>query len=494
MDKAHDKPQSQQSKPGEGAGLLDVSERSGGLPRSLRSRARHLAMLTLYSKEAHRFAPTRTLAEMLRWICKDPPRRARARALVEAALAEREMVDRLLGKAITDWSLARLGAIERAAMRTAVGEVLILRDAPAGAVINDTVELAKRYGEETSPGFVNAVLTKFTELPEVEEALASGSSEELCVDLHTHTCFSDGDLSPEELLKAARDRGLVGIGIADHDEILGIAPALAAGEELGVEVVPGVELTSYVGQNEFHILGLFIDHENQRLRSELNRFREGRRERAIIMCDKLTQLGAPLQPQQVYDIAGEGAIGRPHIAKALLAAGHCTSISEAFKRYIGDDGPAYAAKVRIAPAEAIELVHEAGGLAFLAHPGVTGKDEMFPELVEVGLDGLETRHALHAEPTTQHYERWVHRRDLVSTGGSDFHGAAMNDRPLGQPFVPQGCLIELRNHWKLRQPKAEAIPEPEHPTLNSRAAAKPPGEDGEPEPPTRNSEPETRNQ
>jgi len=486
LNKAQDKPRPHEETPGGGAGLLDTSERSGGLPRALRSRARHLAMLTLYSKEAHRFAPAATLTEMLRWICKDPPRRARARALVEAALAERRRLDTLLGEAISDWSLERIGAIERAAMRTASGEILILRDAPAGAVINDAVELARRYGEETSPGFVNAVLTKFTELPEVAAELAAGSSEELCVDLHTHTSFSDGDLSPEELVMAARDRGLTGLGVADHDEILGIAPALAAGEEQGIEIVAGVELTSYMGEVEFHILGLFIDHRNQRLRSELDRFREGRRRRAILMCDKLTQLGAPVEPQQVYDIAGEGAIGRPHIAKALVAAGHCTSVSEAFKRYIGDRGPAYAPKVRITPAEAISLVHEAGGLAFLAHPGVTGRDELFPHLVEAGLDGLETWHSLHAEPTAEHYRRWVHRRDLLSTGGSDFHGAGMNERPLGQPFVPQRCLIELRNHWKVRRLRAKAATENE--IRNPAAPAEPEGEDGEPGTSTRRSD------
>jgi 3',5'-nucleoside bisphosphate phosphatase len=453
LNQAHDNLPDLPVKPGRGAGLLDASERSGGLPRSLRSRARHLAMLTIYSKEAHRFAPSESLPEMLRWICKDPPRRARARALVESTLAERDRLDRLLGEAITDWSLERLGAIERAAMRGAGGEMLVLRDAPAGVVINDAVELAKRYGEEASPGFVNAVLTKFTELPEVAAVLEKGSSADECVDLHTHTTFSDGDLSPQELIAAAKERGVVGIGISDHDEILGVAPAITAGEELGIEVVPGVELTSYLRDVEFHILGLFIDHGDARLIRELNRFREGRRERAIVMCDKLTQMGAPLEPAKVFAIAGEGAVGRPHIARALLEAGHCSSIQEAFQRYIGDRGPAYAPKVRITPTEAIELIHSAGGLAFLAHPGITGKDELLQELADSGLDGLETYHSLHGEPTTEHYRRWVHRRDLFSTGGSDFHGNNLEGRPLGMPFVPATCLIELRNHWKLLNPQ-----------------------------------------
>jgi transcription antitermination factor NusB len=418
-------------------------------------------MLTLYSREAHRFAPDRSTPNMLRWLCKDPPRRARARALVEAALAERDLVDRLLDRAVTDWRLERLGAVERAAMRSAAAEILVLRDAPPGPVINDSVELARRYGEEASPGFVNAVLTQFTELPEVAERLELPSSEERGVDLHAHTTFSDGDLSPEELVRAAAEAGLVGLGIADHDEILGIAPAMAAGVESGVEVVPAVELTSYLGEVEFHILGLFIDHEDDHLGAELDRFREGRRKRAVVMCDKLTQLGAPLQPDHVFRIAGSGAVGRPHVAAALVEAGHCSSVQEAFRRYIGDRGPAYVPKVKATPAEAIGLIHEAGGLAFLAHPGVSGRDERLPEILAAGLDGLETRHSLHAAPTAEHYERWVNRRDLVRSGGSDFHGWTLEGRPLGQPFVPETWLIELRNHWIVRRRAAAEDVEPE---------------------------------
>ncbi|MHC4914318.1 MAG: transcription antitermination factor NusB [Planctomycetota bacterium] len=466
-------------KPGGSSGLIDSAERGGGLPRALRSRARHLAMLSLYNREAHRFSEHRPLSETLRWLCKDPPRRARARALVEAALAERETLDRLLEEAITDWRLERLGAVERAAMRTAAGELIVLRDAPVGPVVNDAVELARRYGEENSPAFVNAVLARFTELPEVAEILARPASGERPVDLHAHTDFSDGDLSPQELVKLAAETGLVGLGIADHDEVLGVAPALEAGRDLGVEVVPGVEMTAYVGDAEFHILGLFIDPAHPGLVSELERFREGRRKRVEVMCGKLAGLGAPIEPGRVCEIAGTGAVGRPHVAKALVEAGHCSSVSEAFRRYIGDRGPACAPKVRITPAGAISLVHGAGGLAFLAHPGIGGHDEMFGQIAEAGLDGLETRHTLHSEPSAEHFARWVHRRDLLCTGGSDFHGGTLEGRPLGQPFVPETWLIELRNRWKLRtgvQGSGSGVRE----------------DTGEPAPGTQNPEPQTR--
>ncbi len=452
-------PSRAENQSGGGFRLLEDAERSEGrgvLSRSLRSRARHLAVLTLYRCEAHRFSPDRPVSEMLRWLCKDAPRRARARALVEAALAERPEIDRLLDAAVTNWSLERLGATERAALRVAAGEMLVLRDAPPGPVINDAVELARRYGEEASPGFVNAVLTQLTELPEVAERLKTPSSEERAVDLHTHTAFSDGDLSPRELVEAAKAAGLVAIAVADHDEIRGIAPAAAAGGELGVEVIPGVELTSYLGEAELHLLGLFVDPQNPELISELDRFREVRRTRVEKMCRKLAGLGAAVEPERVYALAGEGAVGRPHVAKAIVEAGHATSIKEAFHRYIADGRPACMPKEKITPTEAVSLVHAAGGLAFLAHPGVGGKDELLPALVEAGIDGLETRHVLHSEPTAQHYRRWAGRRDLLCTGGSDFHGESFKGRPLGEPFVPETWLIELRNHWKLA--RAEATP------------------------------------
>ncbi len=446
------------SHPGAGFGLLDAAERGEGrsaLPRALRSRARHLAVLTLYRCEAHRFRPDRPVAEMLRWLCKDPPRRARARALVEAALAERGRLDGLLDAAVTDWRLERLGATERAALRVAAAEMLVLRDAPPGPVINDAVELARRYGEKASPGFVNAVLTQFTELDEAAEVLRLAPSDERAVDLHAHTAFSDGDLSPRELVEAAGEAGLVALGVTDHDETRGIAPAVAAGRELGVEVVPGVELTSYLGEAELHVLGLFVDYGESELVAELDRFRRGRRARVEKMCRKLAELGAPVEPGRVYALAGDGAVGRPHVAKAIVEAGHATSMKEAFQRYIADGRPACAPKVKITPAEAIDLIHAAGGLALLAHPGVTGKDELLPALAEAGLDGLETRHSLHSGPTAEHYRRWVARRDLLCTGGSDFHGKSFAGRPLGKPSVPETWLIELRNHWKLARMEAE---------------------------------------
>jgi 3',5'-nucleoside bisphosphate phosphatase len=455
-------PTSPEQTPGAASAYLDGDGKSSGLPRSLRSRARHLAMLNLYTDEAHRFLPDRPLSEMLRWLCKDPPRRARARYLVEACLAELNNLDRLLTEALTEWSLNRLGAIERAVLRIATAEIIVLRDAPAGAVINDSVELARRYGEETSPGFVNAVLTQVTELPEVAEILSKPTSDQLLVDLHTHSNCSDGRFSPAELVRAANQAGMVGMALTDHDDVSGVDDAMAAGRELGMEIVPGVELTCYIGEAEIHVLGLFIDHKNESFLTALNDYREGRRRRVIEICSRLTKMGAELSPPDVYAQAGDGALGRPHIAAALVAAGHCSSIGAAFKKFIGNDSPACVPKVLLEPHQAVELIHEAGGLALLAHPGASRHEEMLPEMIEAGIDGLEVRHSQHPETVAAHFERMANRRDMCVSGGSDYHSPEIEGRPLGKPMVPQTWLIQLRNKHKL----LNAVPEPMEPELN----------------------------
>ncbi len=439
--------------------LIDNAEAPGGvqaLRPALRSRARHLAALALYSREAHRFDSGEPLRDLLKWLSRDPPRRARASAIVESSLAERERLDALLDSAATDWRLERMGAIERSVLRAAAGELVVLRDAPAGPVIDDCVELARRYGDEDSPGFVNAVLSQFAALPEVAEALARRPSGETPVDLHAHTHYSDGDLSPEELVRAAKDAGLAAVAVADHDEVGGVAAAVEEGAKLGVEAVPGVELTSYRGESEIHVLGLYVDPGHGPLLEKLAAFRQARLERARKMCALLAKLGAPLDFERLLAISGKGAVGRPHVAKALVEAGHVPDMNTAFRRYIGNGGPAWVAKAPFSPEEAIALVHGAGGLAFIAHPGVSGTDEVVPELVRAGLDGLEVRHSMHAHPVSEHYLRWVQRRDLLPTGGSDFHGGFKADSPLGRPFVPETWLIRMRNRKKLRsQPGGE---------------------------------------
>lgn len=435
-----------------GRGLVESAEYQDGgwvLEAAQRSRARHLAVLCLYAEEAHRWRPALGLRALLRWLSKDPPRRARARALAEAALAARERVDALLGATATDWSVERMGAVERAVLRVAAAEMLVLRDVPAGPAIESAVELARRYGDEASPGFVNGVLSGFARQPEVAGALALGNSGERPVDLHVHTNASDGELSPEETVAEAARAGLAALAVADHDNVAGIEPAAAEGRARGVEVVPAVELTCYHGAAELHMLGFFVSTDSPGLLQWLAHFREERCKRAEEICRRLGLLGAPVEYERVLAIAGRGSPGRPHIAKALVEAGHCRGIPEAFRRYLGQEQAAWVPKALIDPPAAMKLIHEAGGLAFLAHPGATGKDELIPELVRAGLDGLEVRHGLHSAPVARHYLQWAHRRDLLASGGSDFHGGLKADARIGQPFVPETWLIEMRDRWEL---------------------------------------------
>lgn len=439
--------------------LIESAEGRGvdALRPALRSRARHLAALALYSIEAHRFGPGQTLRDLLKWLSKDPPRRARAAAVAEAALAERERLDALLDAAATGWKLERMGAIERAVLRAAAGELFTLRDAPAGAVIDDCVDITRRYGDEDAPGFVNAILSKFVALPEVEAELAKSPSGDVGVDLHAHTNHSDGDQTPAELVRAAKDAGLAAVAVADHDEVAGVEAAVEEGAKLGVQVIPAVELTSYRGESEMHILGLYVDPKSETLRAKLDYFRQARVERARKMCQLMARLGSPVSFERVLAIAGCGSVGRPHVARAIVEAGHAADLNDAFRRYIRNGGPAWVQKAPFTPEEAVALIHAAGGLAFVAHPGVTGMDEVVPDLVRAGLDGLEVRHSMQAEPVSAHYLRWAQRRDLLPTGGSDFHGGFKPDAPLGKPFVPETWLIQIRNRLWLRKAGSSAV-------------------------------------
>lgn len=271
------------------------------------------------------------------------------------------------------------------------------------------------------------------------------------IDLHTHTTASDGVLSPEALVEKAAEKGLAAIAVSDHDAVEGVAPAQARAAGLGVEVVPAVELTAYEGESELHVLGYFIDAvAGGAVARALAEFRRVRRERVERICKVLAGLGAPLEPDAVYAIAGAGAVGRPHVARALLEAGHVSSLKEAFDRFLADDRPACLPKMQIAPARAIEVIHEAGGLAVWAHPGMVGRDELVPALVRDGLDGLEAWHTHHSGAASERYLELARRHGLVVSGGSDFHGFVKEGAELGRPEVGVEVLEALREAHRAR--------------------------------------------
>lgn len=264
------------------------------------------------------------------------------------------------------------------------------------------------------------------------------------VDLHAHSTASDGELTPAALVQYARDKGLAALALTDHDSVEGLDTARDAARGTSLELVPGVELSCDVAQTEVHILGYFIDWRDVPFQTMLARFREGRYGRAEKMVKKLTALGVPITFERVKQIAGDASIGRPHVAQALVEAGHVATTSEAFERFIGRTGPAYVERFRLNPEDAVALILRAGGVPVLAHPSEV--THWIEPLVKVGLVGLEALYALYDDATRAQLVRLAQRYDLIITGGSDFHGlnrmAYMSD--LGDVEVPFGVVEELR--------------------------------------------------
>ena len=274
------------------------------------------------------------------------------------------------------------------------------------------------------------------------------------IDLHNHSTASDGTLSPAALVRQAFDAGLSAMAITDHDCLDGIDKALAEGTKLGIEVVPGVELsTKRPDGGSLHMLGYWIRQDHSELNQTLATIREGRHDRNARICKKLAELGAPIDASRVADLAGGDVVGRPHIAQALVEAGHVKSKQEACDRYLAHGKPAYQSRRRLGPKEAIALLHAAGGLAVLAHPAIHDipKDELKAEIqamVEAGLDGIEVHYPHHNQATQTWLLELAAEFNLAVTGGSDFHGEFKANQPMGVPFVPAALLEKLKARRK----------------------------------------------
>lgn len=257
------------------------------------------------------------------------------------------------------------------------------------------------------------------------------------IDLHAHTKASDGSFSPRELVALARDRKLTALGITDHDTLFGWDEALATGSRLGVEIVPGVELSTSYERGRFHILGYYV-RATSRLTAELERLQIARANRNVEIFENLRELGVGVEEAAVLQYCGEsGQIGRPQIARAMLDAGHVASVQEAFDKYLADGMPGYATKAVLSPQDAIAYIHDAGGVAIWAHPPIGRKHtyeqltERLEELISWGLDGLEIYYARYTEEDTAWAREMVQRYNLIGSGGSDFHGVSKPDITLG---------------------------------------------------------------
>lgn len=242
------------------------------------------------------------------------------------------------------------------------------------------------------------------------------------VDLHLHTVYSDGDLTPEALVTQAVALDLAAVAVTDHDTVMGVEPVRLAAEGTGVEVIPGVELSASRGLSDIHILGYCIDPTDPSLLRALELFRQKRYERALEMVRRLRQVGLPVRMDLVLGFAGDGSIGRPHVARALLEQRLIRDFEEAFLKYIGYNGPAYVPKHRLEPSEVFDLIRGAGGVAALAHAATLRRDELIPEFVAQGMQAIEVWHPRHEDGVWEHYRHLAEEYGLIMTGGSDSHG------------------------------------------------------------------------
>ncbi|OPX86688.1 MAG: hypothetical protein A4E53_02720 [Pelotomaculum sp. PtaB.Bin104] len=266
------------------------------------------------------------------------------------------------------------------------------------------------------------------------------------VDMHVHTTASDGQDSPALVVARAKEIGLEALAITDHDTVEGIEPAMAAASLQGIEVIPGIELSTVCGDEELHILGYFIDWHCREFLDRIYEFRSFRVGRIEKMVKKLKAMGLPVEMEQVRSIAGAGSIGRPHLAAAMVAAGIVGSVTEAFDRYICTGGPAYVPRYKLEAAEALHLIRTAGGAPVLAHPGLSNAGKLLPGLKQEGLAGLEAYHPSHTRELSAYYCRLAQEHMLIISGGSDYHGAGHKEGvSLGLKTVPYAVVDEIKS-------------------------------------------------
>jgi hypothetical protein len=262
-------------------------------------------------------------------------------------------------------------------------------------------------------------------------------------DLHLHSAFSDGTWSPEELAGRAVQQGLRTLALTDHDTMEGCPRMGAACGRVNIEFIPGTELTAEAGDAEVHLLAYHADALHPELSAALAAFQRVRQERVRSMVERLNGLGVPLRLESVEALAKCRSPGRPHVARALVAGGFCATVDEGFERYLKRQRPAWVPKFRIAATEAIRLVHRAGGVAVLAHPGLSQADPWFSELLAAGLDGVECYHPKHDAACTERYLALAREHGLLVTGGSDCHGMSKGQPSIGTVRIPRGHAAAL---------------------------------------------------
>ncbi|MCH8271724.1 MAG: PHP domain-containing protein [Candidatus Marinimicrobia bacterium] len=275
------------------------------------------------------------------------------------------------------------------------------------------------------------------------------------IDLHTHTYASDGTYSPAALVTLAKEHGIEAIAVTDHDTIEGLPEAMEAGERLGVEVVPGMELSVEYGPGSMHILGLLINLEDKGLNDTLAKLQESRASRNPQIIEKLNELGMPITMEEVEKISGGGQLGRPHIAAALVKNGYVNNTQEAFDKYLQKGASAYFERRRLSREEAADLIHGAGGLLILAHPGTLGVNgskfyNLLSELKDAGFDGIEVFYNNHSHAEEDRLMKIADKLEFIISGGTDFHGENKPSIKLGVGYGNMAIPYEVLQEMKQR--------------------------------------------
>jgi predicted metal-dependent phosphoesterase TrpH len=277
------------------------------------------------------------------------------------------------------------------------------------------------------------------------------------VDLHCHSTASDGTLPPREVVQLARESNLSALALTDHDTVEGCARMSGACQTHNIEFIPATELTAEVDGIELHMLGYFLNIESPELLEEIRRFQHGRTERIKEIVSRLKQLNVPLEEEDVFSLANCNSPGRPHVARALIERKVCNSLDEAFERFLKKNRPAWVPKQKMSAEGALQIIHDAGGLAVLAHPGLARSEEAIPALIEAGLDGIECFHTRHSPSASEYYVTVAEENNLLVTGGSDCHGMNKGKPLIGSIKLPYEYvrLIKERlaaDHYAHRAP------------------------------------------
>jgi 3',5'-nucleoside bisphosphate phosphatase len=267
-------------------------------------------------------------------------------------------------------------------------------------------------------------------------------------DLHIHTHYSDGSLSPKDVVRVASEKGVYCISITDHDSVFGIDEAMSAGNSYGIEIIPGAEISAENSGKELHILGYCINYHDSKLLDFLGRIRQDRLDRLNKMAQLLDDYGIEIDVEDLKKSAGNVSISRLHVAKYMHKKGFVGSWREAFRKYIGDDKPCYVSSFRYTSKEVIDVIRRSGGIAVIAHPGVSRIDEMLPDLIKEGVGGIEAFHAEHSNKAAMAYESLAKKYKLFVTGGSDCHGDLKGDTLIGKTTIPYAYVEALKNASK----------------------------------------------